>query len=621
MAGVAELEHFCGYGSKHLNTVHYHPVQTDILIYAAAAAIIIEDINDPHKQEFLRGHDCEVSAIDVSLNGKLVASGQLGSKFRKGQVAPVVIWDFDNRQQYCEFNGLAHSVLCVRFSPDGRFVVATGANQMLCIWDVSTGESVYSRRTESPCYLAVWGAIAAPSAGSRYPSYILCTTYDNNVFIHQMLFDIGSMCYTLKSDPVQFPSAGLQRKHICGLVRGDFLMTGTSAGEMCVFNVQAKVFRSALPVCNNGVTCIAQSRSVLYVAGGDGRIKAISGHDTHWDVIAENSLEAMVCALTPSSDGAELVAGTRNGKLWRLLSSDLSATMQSASHTDEVYDVAFGTSSNAVCTVSRAGEVFLTDLSDYVPVITAFSKCPARAAAVASSTGELIVGYDDGFIRSWSSQKNTGQELWHLHAHKAGVTVVKEGPDFIVTGGNDSAVRFWHRRTRELLSTFTNHRKPVASLIIDNDSRNVVHSGSEDKQVVTYDLKQDKPLVQHFAKTSNITGLSQRKDQEHEVVSCSLDGKIHFWDVDYPDATGRLDSPPGSVLRLRCCEVSPSGRYIAAGTDDAKLCIFDLASCTCIQESVGHSGGLTQVRWSPDQKQIVSSGLDGCVIIWNFFEV
>eukprot|EP00971_Amphidinium_carterae_P172147 3413170-Amphidinium_carterae.1 len=41
-------------------------------------------------------------------------------------------------------------------------------------------------------------------------------------------------------------------------------------------------------------------------------------------------------ALTPSADGAELVAGTRNGKLYRLLTSDLTATVQAVVHTDKV---------------------------------------------------------------------------------------------------------------------------------------------------------------------------------------------------------------------------------------------------------------------------------------------
>ncbi|OLP80372.1 WD repeat-containing protein 16 [Symbiodinium microadriaticum] len=159
MSAAAELEHFIGYGGKHLGTVCYHPSEAETLIYVAASAIIVENVNDPHKQEFLRGHDAEVSALDVSLNGKLLASGQLGSPSRKGAVAPVVVWDFDNRSRYIDFHGLAHSVLCVKFSPDGRFLVAAGANQMLYVWDVSTGEVVYNRRTESPCFLGVWGPI------------------------------------------------------------------------------------------------------------------------------------------------------------------------------------------------------------------------------------------------------------------------------------------------------------------------------------------------------------------------------------------------------------------------------------------------------------------------------
>lgn len=616
MSGTAELEHFCGYGGKHLNTVRYHPLQSETLIYAAAAAIIIEDVNDPHKQEFLRGHDAEVSALDISLNGKLIASGQLGSQSRKGAVAPVVIWDFDNRQRYTEFSGLTHAVLCVRFSPDGRFVVATGANQMMFVWDVSTGEVVYSRRTESACFLGVWGPIL--DTGGRYPAYQLCTAYDSQLLIHQLAFDVRSMCYALSSDAVQFPPAGLQRKHMCGLVVDDFLITGTTAGDLCVFSLKAKVFRTALPVCNNGVTGIVERGGFLYVSGGDGRVKALKGRDTHWDVFSENVLEAGTVSLTCSADGAELVVGTRNGKLWRLLCSDLTATLQAASHAGEVTDLCFGTSSDRICTCSDSGEVIIFDLSDYMPIMSATAKSPART--VVYTEREILAGYDDGFIRAWSPEPGKASMLWQLHAHREGITALRASPNFIVTGGNDCAVRFWHRTTRELLVSFSNHRKPVADLLVDSESPHLVHSGSEDKSVVTYDLKQNKPLVQHSTQSSYITGLSQRKDREKEVVSSSLDGKILFWDVDYPYPTGCLENPGGPEMKLRCCEVSPSGRYIAAGAEDAKLYIFDLSACACIQECEGHASCITHVRWSPDQKQIVSAGKDGCVIIWNFFE-
>jgi len=612
-----ELEHFCGFGGQFLGVVHYHPVQSETLLYSAGASIIIEDVNDPHKQDFLRGHDGNISALDISRNGKLLASGQVGSPYKKGAVAPVIVWDFDNRARYIEFSGLSHSVLCVRFSPDGRFLVGTGANQAIFIWDISTGEVVYHRRTESPCFLSAWGPIMESPTGGKYPSYCLCTTYDNYVFVHSMDFSVGTMCYGLTSEAVQFPSSGLQRKHTCGLVHNGYLITGTAAGDMCVFSLQNKVFRTSVPICNNGVASIARFGDILYIAGGDGRIKAVRGNDTVWDVLSENVLEAAICALTPSADGAELVAGTKNGKLWRLLSSDLTATLQAASHTGEATDVAFGTSSDAVITCSDAGEVFLFNLSDYMPISITLQKSPARCAVMASQ-GEVLVGYDDGFLRTWSA--NRGELLWQLHVHRGGVTAIRESPDFIVTGGADCAVRFWHRNTRQLLATFTNHRKPPTELLIDNMSREVVHSGSEDKLVVTYDLKKNKALIQHQTPVSAITGISQRKDCEHEVVSASLDGRILFWDVDYADPTGCIEvATPG--LRLCCLDVSPSGRYIAAGATDSRLYIYDLKSCSCIQECDGHAMAIVRVRWSPDQKQIVSAAKDGCVIIWNFFEV
>eukprot|EP00438_Fugacium_kawagutii_P018942 Skav232069 [mRNA] locus=scaffold1176:158618:172159:- [translate_table: standard] len=66
-------------------------------------------------------------------------------------------------------------------------------------------------------------------------------------------------------------------------LRSPATRAGTSAGDLCVFNIKTKVFRTALPVCNNGVTSMAQHADMLFVAGGDGRIKALRGFDIQWD--------------------------------------------------------------------------------------------------------------------------------------------------------------------------------------------------------------------------------------------------------------------------------------------------------------------------------------------------
>ena len=34
---------------------------------------------------------------------------------------------------------------------------------------------------------------------------------------------------------------------------------------------------------------------------------------------------------------------------------------------------------------------------------------------------------------------------------------------------------------------------------------------------------------------------------------------------------------------------------------------------------MGHSDFVKGLRWSPDERQIVSVGVDRCVCVWNFF--
>eukprot|EP00395_MALV-II_sp_L67-2_P000232 gene232-383_t len=620
---AVELEHLCGLTNRFLNTVKFHPTSTNTYAYPVGCVVVLEDIHNPHDQDFLRAHDNEVSAIAISKNGKILASGQRGSERRKGCVAPVIVWDLENRSIYKDFGGLADSVICLEFSPDGRFLVGTGANNYLYVWDMTTGEVVYSRRTEHVCFLAIWGDVTPPTASNRYPSYLLCTAYESEILMHDLVFDIKSMSYVLETAKVQLPAAGLHRKHVVGTIVRDALITGTQAGDLCVFNLTSKVFRSAVPVLNGGITgLVVLDPETLVVCGGDGKVKRIRGADTHWDLIKENILEAPCMGVTLAADGKELLCSTKNGKLWRLLSRDLTTTLHSASHTAGVLKTSFGSrSSERMATVSEAGEMFLWDLSDYTHIQSTRLKVPIICVCISEEENEILCGCDDGFIRTFQLSKraqNTAP-IWEVaSAHRGRVTAIREWTQYIVSGGQDAYCRVWHRKTREMLTQYCVHRKPVSDLVLDNQHSNLFHSGSEDKFCVTYDVKLNKSVVQHVTPNSNITGLSQRKDCEREVLSCGLDGRILFWDIDVAEPVGCFHEPH---VKFLCLSVSPNGRYIAAGTEDGFLFVFDLASSALIQQHEGHSGAVASVEWAPDQKQLVTVGKDASVCVWNFFEV
>ena len=72
---ILELEHSIGYNGKYQDTVHYHPHFENTIVYNIGGLLVFENIHDKHDQQFLRGHDMEISAIAVSKSGNILATG------------------------------------------------------------------------------------------------------------------------------------------------------------------------------------------------------------------------------------------------------------------------------------------------------------------------------------------------------------------------------------------------------------------------------------------------------------------------------------------------------------------------------------------------------------------
>ena len=119
---LIELAHSIGYTGKYQRTLIYHPVKADTLIYNNGGLVVIENLHEKHQQEFLRGHDMEISAMATSFSGKLLATGQVGSIFQKTPEAPVILWDFEARTPLAVLKGITVGVKRLAFSPDEKFL-------------------------------------------------------------------------------------------------------------------------------------------------------------------------------------------------------------------------------------------------------------------------------------------------------------------------------------------------------------------------------------------------------------------------------------------------------------------------------------------------------------------
>ncbi len=72
---------------------------------------------------------------------------------------------------------------------------------------------------------------------------------------------------------------------------------------------------------------------------------------------------------------------------------------------------------------------------------------------------------------------------------------------------------------------------------------------------------------------------------------------------------------------LCCIEISNKGEYIAIGNEYGEILFFKLPDFEFIGKSSGHSKELSFLKWSPDDKQIISLSPDNSVCVWNFYKI
>ncbi len=127
----------------------------------------------------LEGHEGTTRALAFSPDGRLIASGSVGSTITKDE--PIRVWDLATSREVRRFEGHLAPVDAVSFAPNGRSVISVSEDGTGLVWDLSvlmdqptsddpiTAEALKARWTElagddaRAAYRAIW-ALSVPSA-------------------------------------------------------------------------------------------------------------------------------------------------------------------------------------------------------------------------------------------------------------------------------------------------------------------------------------------------------------------------------------------------------------------------------------------------------------------------
>lgn len=75
--------------------------------------------------------------------------------------------------------------------------------------------------------------------------------------------------------------------------------------------------------------------------------------------------------------------------------------------------------------------------------------------------------------------------------------------------------------------------------------------------------------------------------------------------------------PVGHQGEIHCMQLSPDEKYLATGSEDKTVKLWDVRSGLLIQTYVGHKTAVKQVAFNAESSQLISGATDGEVIVWD----
>ena len=212
-----------------------------------------------------------------------------------------------------------------------------------------------------------------------------------------------------------------------------------------------------------------------------------------------------------------------------------------------------------------------------------------KAVAVAPDGGWLATASDDGTARIWDPA--SGQERAVLTGHKRAVNAVAIAPDgnWLATGSRDRTARIWDPASGQERAVLTGHKRAVNAVAVAPDG-SWLATGSRDQ-------------------TSRIWDPSTGQEQaalagpQMTALGAWLEG---IWLTAFAE-------PPGQVNAVAA---GPDGSWLAVGSDDGKVRIWNLATKELLTTLTGNTGRVNTVAVAADGRWL-AVGSAGIARVWE----
>jgi microtubule-associated protein-like 6 len=576
-----ELEFVHGYRGFDSRDNVYYTASGEVLYSAAGVGIVYN--RRAHVQRFFMEHTDDIICVAIHPEGNIAATGEIG------KAALICVWDTTTMQCISKLQGHhQRGVVAVAFSREGDklFSVGMDDDHSVACWDWSKSTLISEARGDKNKILAISVSPYEDQAVTVGLKHIRFWTWNNNMLKAQKgIFGKKGMLQSILS--IEFTGPGLT-------------LTGTADGHIYVWkgNQLSKVIKAH----DGPVFDLFADAAGVASAGKDGKVVL-------WDTSVQPKQTIDLAKVTEGLDGlssgstvciralnwlnGRLLLGTATNEIYEIMEKDLSARLLVAGHSrGELWGLAahhekgLYVTAGDDCSVrtwsiaSRRTHGINRDLGD-----------KARSAAFSPDGNHIAIGLCSGNVKIVATDDLNTQVASFKHRKEA-IGELKYSPDgcYLAVGSSDNFIDLYdvHKEYKKIgtckgLSSFISH--------ID---------WSLDGKVLQSNDGAYEYLFWSMPDCKQISSSSSLRDTQWHTWTCTFG-----WPVQgiYPQYSDGSD--------INACDRAHLGKVLVSSDDFGKVNLFRypvLATEAECHKYGGHSSHVTNVRFSADDRYVLSTG-------------
>lgn len=590
-----ELKFAFGYhGYDACNNVFY-TTSDEIVFHTAALGICYN--RKTHEQRFYKGHTDDILCLTVHDDKDYVATGQVGKN------PATHVWDTKTMSTVSILKGFhTRGIICVDFSGDGKKLADIGLDDdhCICIWDWRKAEKLATTR------------------GHKDKIYVLeWNPFNNNYFVTVGEKHIKFWTHNvskIEKRPVTYGKAGQVSSMlcVCHSPHDDTCFAGADNGE--IYAWQGTTLRRTIKGHKGAVFAMYSLRNTSkegFVTGGKDGVIVI------WDVYFEQCLKAFKversvmnygsvllddCPAVRSihTNATRILIGTGNDEVIEI-EEDGRMTIIAQGHGEgEVWGLAVHPYKEECVTVSDDKTVRVWDLKNIRLKQVKKLKKGSRCVCYSPGSDTMAIGHNDGSFSIIDAQTLT--VIVNFKDRKEEISDVKFSPDgkFLAVASHDNFVDIYSVKRGKRVGVCKGHSSYVTHVDWDVKGK-LLLTNSGAREYLLFEAPRA------MRKTMNDTAVMR-------VEWATVTGVLG------PNLRG-IFPPATDITDVNSSCRSKDERVLATGDDFGHVKLFNYPASVHgakFRQFNGHSSHVTNVRWTNDDKMLVTTGgMDTSVLVWE----